>query len=50
MDIVSRMQEQGTNKIIVTYLLKRVGEFRKLCQRRYEVSELYHEFEHSESC
>ena len=49
MDTVSRMQEQGANKIIVAYLLERVEEFRKLCQLRHEVSKLYHEFEHSVS-
>lgn len=49
MDTASRIQEQVANKIIVAYLLERVGEFRKLCQLRHEVSKLYHGFEHSES-
>jgi hypothetical protein len=46
MDTVSRMHEQGANKIIVTYLLERVEEFSNLCQLRQEVSRFYHEFEH----
>jgi hypothetical protein len=49
MNTVSRMQEQGANKIIVAYPLERVGEFRKLYQLRHEVSKLYRECEHSES-
>jgi hypothetical protein len=49
MDTVSRMHEQSANKIIVAYLLERVGEFRKLCQLRQEVSKLYQESERSDS-
>jgi hypothetical protein len=46
MDTVSRMHEQSANKIIVAYLLERVGELRKFCQLRQEVSKLYQELEY----
>jgi hypothetical protein len=46
MDTVSRLHEQSANKIIVAYLLEKVGEFRKLCQLRQEVSKLYQELEY----
>ena len=32
MDTMSRMHEEGANKIIVTYILDKVLEFRSLCQ------------------
>jgi hypothetical protein len=46
MDTVSRMHEQRANKIIVAYLLERVGEFRELCQLRQQVSKLYQELKY----
>lgn len=49
MEKMSRMHEEGANKIIVTYIFERVEEFRNLYQLRREVSRFYDEFEHSVS-
>ena len=39
LDTITRIHEQSANKIITTYLLERVEEFRTLCQLREKVSQ-----------